>query len=131
VPFCAFRAWLFRLTFDLGGVGTAYCTFHIAYRILLAVLGCSPQLKAFANQRPIYMHFMWQRLLLFPSLFQLHLLGGRPPTGTATQPQPTTHSEGLGGGREVCQSTFSIAGGVTFTAFYCYFVFLWFFNSNN
>jgi len=84
VPFCAFRAWLFRLTFDLGGVGTAYCTFHIAYRILLAVLGCRPQLKAFANQRPIYMHFMWQRLLLFPSLFQLHLLGGRPPTGTAT-----------------------------------------------
>lgn len=50
-----------------------------------------------------------------------------PPT-TTYRPPPI---DWWGSGVMRLPINFSIAGGVTFTAFYCYFEFLWFFNSNN
>jgi len=124
VALCAFRAWLFHSPCDLEGVGA-----------MLRSWDCSQQLSAFANQRPIYMHFMWQRLLLFLTLLRSHLLLSRPPTEPLPTPPTTTYRpppiDWWGSGVMRLPINFSIAGGVTFTAFYCYFEFLWFFNSNN
>jgi len=99
VPFCAFRAWLFRLTFDLEGCG--HRVLHIPYRVSHSAGG--PGLQAAIKslcQSKAHLHAFHVAASAFISLTFSTPPPGWPPTHWNSNPTPAHHPLGGLGGRK-------------------------------